>query len=401
MPITFNQKALPEHLGYFTVTGSFLNVLSQVPGQGSFTSSGYRKNYASNPLPVGGAGWAGSTGMQTNTDGWFGGSLSIGQILSTPYIFTDVSDRAYVAGAKVTLSVEYRVDDAGSASHITVFPHVRGTNVYHRLGAEVTRPAVVGSIEKVVIQWTVPAGGIALGNLDLALIPTDGASTFTAQNTGFALKARRLLIEDGHTEGSFFSGSSVNSEFVNYAWEGPVNNSISVATSLTPIVSDGRIQMRPVAGTVVFKPTITTPITDVTTGQTLVPTSITAHIDPDGRLISPGDGKSSVPSVYDPAVRLLAPNQDFLSNMDWGWNVEVIPADGAYWQGFKMYLGSEVRPGDMITLNESLVVDRDAALRPERVFVVENVDPPYPFGFDAERDSLLVVPTLSYWRVTA
>jgi len=398
--IPFNQKALPEHLGYFTVTGSFLNLLAQVPGQGSFPTTGIRKNYVTNPSPVSTAGWDASVGLLAYEDEWFGGVLDIGQLLATPYVFTDVSEKAYVTGDKVTLSVEYVVDDAGSASHITVFPHVRTGNVYHRLGAEVTRPAVVGSPEKVVIQWTVP-NNIAAKNLELAIVPTDASSNFTPQTSGFALRARRLLIEDGLTEGSWFSGSSISSEFVKYVWEGPADNSISVATSLSPIFSPGRIQMRPIEGTVVFKPTITTPITDTTTGLTLVPTSITAHIDPDGRLISPGDGKSSVPVVYDPAVRLLAPNQEILSSVDWGWNVEVIPADGSYWRGFKMYLGSEVSPGDMITLNESLVVDRDTALRPERVFIVEDTSPPYPFGFDPERDSLLVVPTLAYWRVTA
>lgn len=162
-----------------------------------------------------------------------------------------------------------------------------------------------------------------------------------------------------------------------------------------------RITMLPVAGTVVFKPSISSPISDNVSNITLVPTTITAYIDPDGRLIAPGDGRSSVPEVYEPYVRLLAPNQDSLSKTDWNWDVEVIPANGSYWMGFSLSIGSDVRPGDMITLNEALVVDRDVTLRPERVFPVVSTDPPFPFGFDPERDSLLVVPDLSYWRVTA
>lgn len=199
--------------------------------------------------------------------------------------------------------------------------------------------------------------------------------------------------------GVYFDGSSTSTPYVKYVWDGAVNNSPSTATA-SSVVYPGRIQLLPIAGTVVFKPTITSPITDNSTGLTLVPTTITAHIDPDGRVIVPGDGKSSVPEVYDPDIKLLAPNQDLLSNSDWSWDIEVIPADGAYWQGFKMNIGSEARPGDMIKLNESLVVDRDVSLRPERVFVVGSVDPPYPFGFDPERDSLLIVPELTYWRVT-
>lgn len=400
MPIPFNQKALPEHLGYFTVTGSFLNVLAQVPAQGSFQTSGTRKNLVPNPAPVGGTGWQGAAGMTTADAGWYGGTLNIGESTLVPYIFTDASEKSYVAGDKVTFSVEYLSDDVGSASHITVFPHQRAGNVYHRSGAEVTRPAVKGQLERVVIQWTVPSS-ISAGNLELAFVPTSSDSEFHEQTSGFNLRVRRILIEDGHTEGIYFDGNATDTEFVRYDWDGVFNNSPSTATSLVLVPSSGRIQMLPISGKVILTPTITTPITDTSTGLTLVPTTITCYIDPWGNVIAPGDGKSSVPSVYDPNIKLLAPNQEILSNTDWGWNIEVVPADGAYWQGFKMQIGSEARPGDMITLNESLVVDRDTALRPERVFIVEDVNPPLPFGFDPERDSLLIVPELSYWRVTA
>lgn len=398
MPIPFNQKALPEHLGYFTVSGSFLNVLTQVPSHGSFSESGIRKNWVPNPLPASTTGWTAATGMRNLVDGWYGGTLSVGETFTPPYIFTDSSERSYVAGDKVTFSVEYVSDDLGSSSHITVLPHKRTGNVYYSGGAQVTRSAVKGQLERVVLQWTVTES-IPAGELELAILPSDALGNFISQTTGFHLRARHAFIEEGHTMGVYFDGSSTSTPYVKYVWDGAVNNSPSTATA-SSVVYPGRIQLLPIAGTVVFKPTITSPITDNSTGLTLVPTTITAHIDPDGRVIVPGDGKSSVPEVYDPDIKLLAPNQDLLSNSDWSWDIEVIPADGAYWQGFKMNIGSEARPGDMIKLNESLVVDRDVSLRPERVFVVGSVDPPYPFGFDPERDSLLIVPELTYWRVT-
>jgi len=393
MVIPFNQEELPDHLGYFTVTGSFLNALTQDPSNGIWST--YRRNFCRNPVPkVTPTYWA-APGIYLASDSpnenpW----VVTKQIVTlTPYIFAAGHTQNIQVGSVISMQIKFRVDDQ-STGYVRVSAHTRSTNVYHTSGRQIV--PVTPNLEQVVtITFTSP-DFITSGDLDLALVPCDAAGSAISRPAGFSMRAREPIYEAGSTVGTFFYGDTPRTDRLKNVWVSPIGNSYAIQSRFT---SSSRINMLPISGTLKFKPSISTPITDSLLNTTLVPATITAYIDPNGKLIAPGDGKDSIPDSYDPYVRLLAPNQKYLSNKNWGWEIEAIPAPGTYWRGFKMFIGPEARPGAKIRLNESLVVDQDTTLRPERVFTVVSTDPPYPFGFDPERDSLLLVPSLQYWRV--
>lgn len=188
-----------------------------------------RRNLATSPRPTVWAGslWAGSAGLgELAAPGWVGGTLT--GAATTPYIFSSLSSRAYAAGEKVTLSIRYRVTAiAGAATHITVRPHQRVGNIYYP-DAAVLRPIVIGQDEDVVIQWTTPVA-IASGNLDLAVLGSNAGGGFGSANAGFGLRATRVLIEDGWTDGSFFDGNTDPAgELTQTRWLGTANASMSV-----------------------------------------------------------------------------------------------------------------------------------------------------------------------------
>ena len=437
MSIPFNQEELPPHLGYFTVTGNFLNVLAQVPDPGTYTDSGiFRTNLEANPraLPGGSMAAYGSrfswvrsftpspTGL--GASGVVVGLDTIARFTSTeagPLLYRGVDAYGDIdVTSPPALGVWGDSPEVSSGDTLTFSRHIRlgvlrGTlggadwqdatwsvNIRFRdsSGAWVSTVRTSSTVDTfengwVRVSWTgtVPAGAVRFS----ASVRTTSSPAFT---TSHFIDTTGVQVEKA-PKGTYFDGGVPSTLLYRNMWGGTTTNPISIQQIWTHHPSEARINMRPISGTVVFRPSINSPITDKVTNLTLVPTSITAHIDPNGRLIAPGDGKDSIPQVYEPYIRLLAPNQENLSNKSWRWDIEVIPSDGSYWMGFKLSIGPEARPGDMITLNEALVVDRDVTLRPERVFPVENVNLPYPFGFDPERDSLLIIPELTYWRVTA
>ncbi|MHC9045823.1 hypothetical protein ACYX8G_14650 [Microbacterium saperdae] len=193
-----------------------------------------RRNQSTAPRPTvyAGSTWGAPGAFQTIPEaGWVGGTLTAA---TTPYIFSATSARAYAAGEKVTLSIRYRVTGAntGAAQHISVIPHVRSGNTYYR-GQNVTRPMVLDQNEDVVVQWTTPVA-IAAGQLDIAVVgSTANGAGLAAANAGFGMRATRALIEDGWTDGSFFDGDTVLTEFRRARWLGGANASASVIEAAT------------------------------------------------------------------------------------------------------------------------------------------------------------------------
>lgn len=184
-----------------------------------------RKNWVINGTPPAwsGSGWSTAVGLGASPEtGWIGGTLTT---LTTPYIFTSLSNRAYVAGEKVTLSVRYRVTaTAGAATHVTVRPHQRTGNIYYATAA-VVRPIVVGKDEDVVIQWTTPVD-IPAGNLDISILGANSAGSLSSADIGFGIQATRAQIESGWTDGKFFRETVMPAGFAT-AWEGTANASPS------------------------------------------------------------------------------------------------------------------------------------------------------------------------------
>lgn len=188
-----------------------------------------RQNRVSTPKPtvLAGSDWAAGYGLIPE-DGWVGALLTAN---ATPYIFTGFSDQAYLAGDQITLTVKYRVTAvAGLAAFISVIPHVRTGNVYHR-GSHVTRPITIDKDEVVRIRWTAPVD-IPAGNLDLAIVGSNstGAGLSTA-DSGFAFRATEALIEPGWTIGTYFDGNTPDTNEETYEWLAAVNDSPSVMKS--------------------------------------------------------------------------------------------------------------------------------------------------------------------------
>ncbi|QWS69685.1 hypothetical protein SEA_WILLIAMSTRONG_18 [Microbacterium phage WilliamStrong] len=188
-----------------------------------------RRNWLLAPSPTvySGSLWSGAAGLTTIPEaGWVGGALSAA---TTPYIFTSLSQRAYAAGEKITLSVRYRVTAVGgAATHITVRPHQRTGNIYYAADS-VVRPIVVGQNEDVVIQWTTPVA-IPAGNLDISILGATSNGALSSANIGFGLRATRAMIEDGWTNGSYLDGNTVSPvPYRRYRWLGTTGVSMSVA----------------------------------------------------------------------------------------------------------------------------------------------------------------------------
>jgi hypothetical protein len=199
-----------------------------------FKSTGpvVRKNTLTVPRPevYAGSGWSSAVGLQTIPEaGWVGGVLASTIV---PYIFTDVSEEAYLAGDRITLSVRYRVPaTAGGASFVSVVPHLRASNTYYRDGTHVNRVITLGQDEIVTIAWTTPVD-IAAGDLDLAIIASNSAGTDSVTAaSGFAMRATDVLIEPGWTIGTYLDGNTPDTNTETYDWLGLVGASQSVMKS--------------------------------------------------------------------------------------------------------------------------------------------------------------------------
>lgn len=200
---------------------------------GLFKSTGpvVRKNTLTVPRPevYAGSGWAAPAGMQTIPEaGWLGGTLSG---FSVGYIYTDVSEEAYSAGDRVTLTVRYRVTAvSASAEFINVIPHRRAGNTFYP-GAHVTRVITLDQDEVVTIAWETPVA-IAAGDLDLAIVTTNAAGTdLVPVAAGFSMRATDALIEPGWTIGTYLDGNTPDTDVATYDWVGSVGASQSVMKS--------------------------------------------------------------------------------------------------------------------------------------------------------------------------
>lgn len=192
------------------------------------TWSERRRNHVARPRPTiySGSGWAasGQNGMSANP-GWVGGTITG---TTTYYTFTGGSQRAYAAGELVTLSVRYKVTARGATDpeYISVRPHKRTGNVYYAAAQQV-RPIVLGQVEDVVIQWRTTEA-IPAGDLDVAVVGAGPTGAFAASFAGFGMLVTNAQIEDGHTDGRYFDGSSAGDVLTRYRWLGAAGASVSV-----------------------------------------------------------------------------------------------------------------------------------------------------------------------------
>jgi len=169
-------------------------------------------------------------------------------------------------------------------------------------------------------------------------------------------------------------------------------------------------QGRPVLGRVVFVPDVRSPITAYPEEITFVPTEIHAWINSSGTLVAPSDAfleEPVKPEDFEARVNLIAPSQLSLSVRNWSWTVHVVPTPGQEWEAFSLRIPGDTQPGATIFLNEEyinthttdLTRRRDPGVRSSRLYEVDYLTPPYPFGFDKNLDFLVLNEDLTMWKV--
>lgn len=191
------------------------------------------RNMVQAPIPIAASsGWAMAYGSYPG-DGWIAANITG---VTTAYVFTDGAEEAIVTGDKITLAVTYRVDALGAgtaATHIRATPHIRTGNIYIAGDADATKvkPIQLGVEERVVLHW-VADRDIAAGQLDVALTSAiDSGGSFGAAQPGFQWRATKLVIERGHTSGTFYSGDVSNDTDAVPSWTGTVGASPSILTA--------------------------------------------------------------------------------------------------------------------------------------------------------------------------
>jgi hypothetical protein len=224
------------------VTEHWEDHIPQAPTYSEWAVS--RQNMVNTPRPTAyaGSGWA-AAGGSVATPGWITALINT---TTTGYVFTGGSTEAIAAGDLVTLSVTYRVDAPGTgvATHIRATPHIRTGNVYivPPLNELWVREITVGQEERVVIQW-VADRAINAGDLDIALVTASFQGSFAAVTGGFAWRASELVIERGHTDGTFFDGSvSSTDPLMQCRWLGTANASPSVLETRVAIPTPDLIE---------------------------------------------------------------------------------------------------------------------------------------------------------------
>lgn len=200
--------------------------------------------------------------------------------------------------------------------------------------------------------------------------------------------------------------SPVPASVLQFTVRGEFYNLLANATESTA----SRPQTRPVVGRVVFVPDVRSPITVYPEEVTFVPTEIHAWIRSDGKLVAPADGFLEEPiniEDFDDRVNLIAPSQLSLSVRNWSWTVHVVPTPGEEWEAFSIRIPGDTVPDSTVFLNEDyinthttdLTRRRDPGVRSSRLYEVDYITPPYPFGFDKNLDFLVLNEDLSLWKV--
>lgn len=178
----------------------------------------------------------------------------------------------------------------------------------------------------------------------------------------------------------------------------------------SPDSETGTPDMLPVVGRVVFVPDVRTPITAYPEQLNFVPTEIHAWIRSDGVLVAPADGFTEEPVLpiqFEDRVNLIAPSQLGLSVRNWSWTAHIVPNPGEDWKAFSLRIPGDTEPDTTVFLNEEYVnthtLDltrrRDPGVRSSRLYEVDYLTPPYPFGFDKELDFLVLNEDMSMWKV--
>ena len=183
-----------------------------------------RRNYASNSAPINLSGWGVAGG--TFEDGW---AKSVAPSAVTAYIFSTWSARSIAKGEVLTIGIEYVVDALGTGTPpaaINFQPHIRSSNTY--LSPRSHRPIVLGQIERVTITWTADRD-IPANDFDMALLSASANGSNMTAPAGFTYRARRVLIEPGVSDGSWFDGDTLDTPTIAYAWEGTAHGSAAYA----------------------------------------------------------------------------------------------------------------------------------------------------------------------------
>lgn len=163
-----------------------------------------------------GSGWNSTLDLRASPEpNWIGGVIESSQNFR---FWTGASQVAYAAGDEITLTVRYRVTaNVGATEFVTVAPHVRTGDVSYIAG-QATRPIVVDQDEVVTLHLITPVD-IPAGELDLSITTTtEDGSTRVPAEAGFAIQATDALIEPGWTEGTYFDGSTPDTEVATYEW---------------------------------------------------------------------------------------------------------------------------------------------------------------------------------------